>query len=207
MDHPLRQTLSPSSSPEMDPSSAFELCFEVEYERVFGAVYLLTGSRREAEALTQGAFLRTWDRWDHVCTMERPSLFPVRWAMSPLRRVRRRAEGLGRSARREPDLEPFEDVRLDEDLRCLVVGVPRRERAALALVRGLDLTAGEAGRALGRRASAIRIDVSGGEATVEAWIEEDPRSAPSGDDADPVTEFIDALRLHAQETALTSENV
>lgn len=198
MDHPLRHTTSTPSSPEMDPSSAFELCFELEYERVFGAVYLVTGSRRDAEALAQGAFQRTWERWDHVGTMDRPSSFPLRWALSPFRRaIHRSRMRLGRR-HRDPDLEPFEDVRLDESLRDLVAGLPRSQRAALALVRGLDLTPGEAGRALGRRAATVRLDVSAGEAAVEGWIQEEPsRHTTSAGDADPVTDVIDAVRRSA----------
>ena len=60
------------SLPEVDPGTEFELFFELEFERVFGAAYLATGSRRDADHLTHLALLRTWDRWARVREMERP---------------------------------------------------------------------------------------------------------------------------------------
>src|SRR2546421_481764 len=43
---------------------AFESLFEEKRARLFGAVCLVTGDRREAEEITQDAFLKLRERWD-----------------------------------------------------------------------------------------------------------------------------------------------
>jgi DNA-directed RNA polymerase specialized sigma24 family protein len=164
--------------PEADPASEFELFFEVEHERVFGAAYLATGSRVDAADLTDRAFTSTWDRWDRVREMERPSLYVVRRAINPARiAVRRPIVALRQRMHGEPKLDPFEDVRIDDEVRDALASLPVRTRAAIALVRTLDLTAGEAGRALGMRAASVREEVERAEDVLVTWL-------GSGDDLD-----------------------
>ena len=83
------------SLPEVDPGTEFERFFEVEFERVFGAAYLATGSRRDADHLTHLALLRTWDRWARVREMEQPSSFPIRVALDPTRMSLAASQGVG----------------------------------------------------------------------------------------------------------------
>ena len=52
---------------------AFEDFFEAERERLFRALLLITHDSAEAEDLMQEAFVRVWERWDRVGTLDDPS--------------------------------------------------------------------------------------------------------------------------------------
>jgi len=62
-------------------------------------MYLLSGDRFEAEELAQGAFVKAWERWDRIGSMENPSgyLYPaaVNARRSALRSRRWRSSDLG----------------------------------------------------------------------------------------------------------------
>ncbi len=67
----------PHALPVSDPREArvgeplsFEAFFEDHRSRLFGAMCLVTGNRPEAEEIVQDAFLRLWERWDRVATLE-----------------------------------------------------------------------------------------------------------------------------------------
>ena len=166
------------SLPEVDPGTEFERFFEVELERVFGAAYLATGSRRDADHLTHLALLRTWDRWARVREMEQPSSFPMRVALDPVKMPWRRALVSARGRLHgERKLEPFEDISIDDRLRQALEAMPWRRRTALTLTESLHLTAGEAGRALRMRARRVREEIA--EASTElstALADEEPPS-------------------------------
>jgi RNA polymerase sigma-70 factor, ECF subfamily len=51
---------------EMAVDASFEDFFELEQERVLRLLWLVTGSRQEAEDIVQDAFLRVWERWPQV---------------------------------------------------------------------------------------------------------------------------------------------
>jgi DNA-directed RNA polymerase specialized sigma24 family protein len=178
MDHQRNDMREDLLVPEADPVSAFALFFEIEYERVFGAAYLATGSRRRADDLAERAFLVTWDRWDRVREMERPSLFPIRVVMNPLRMgIRGRVLAIRGRFHGDRELEPFEDCSIDAGMRAALLAMGARRRAALALTRSLDLTPGEAGRALGMRADRVRRETDEATTTVLAHLGD---AAPSG---------------------------
>jgi len=52
-----------ASDPPVGPVS-FEAFFEAEHERLFRALYLVTGNAQEAEELMQDALVAVWERWD-----------------------------------------------------------------------------------------------------------------------------------------------
>ncbi|HEU4354697.1 MAG TPA: sigma factor, partial [Actinomycetota bacterium] len=45
---------------------------QAEHPRLYGALWLITRNHHEAEDVTQEAFLRVWERWDRVGTMDDP---------------------------------------------------------------------------------------------------------------------------------------
>jgi RNA polymerase sigma-70 factor (ECF subfamily) len=51
---------------------AFEEFFETEREGLFRALLLVTHDYAEAEDLMQEAFVRVWERWDRVGTLDEP---------------------------------------------------------------------------------------------------------------------------------------
>ena len=61
-----------ASEPPPRPAS-FEAFFEAEHERLFRALYLVTGNAQEAEELMQDAFVAVWERWDRVSGMDEPT--------------------------------------------------------------------------------------------------------------------------------------
>ena len=196
MQRPRSEEATGALVPVMDPASEFELFFEVEHERLHHAVYMATGSRSEAEARAQGAFRHAWERWDRVRAMERPSLFVFRRAMNPLRAAfAHRRYAIRRGLRHEPSLEPFEDVQLDERVRRSLLDLVPPQRSASALVKSLDLTPGEAGRTLGRRAATIRLDLEAAQAIIRDHME--PVTSSVAEDRDPMSEMLDAVRRAA----------
>jgi DNA-directed RNA polymerase specialized sigma24 family protein len=87
----------PAAEPEEDRVAeplGFEAFFGENRTKLFGALCLVTGNRHEAEEIAQDAFLKLWERWDRVSTLEDPTSFLFRTAMNVFRNRLRRA-GLG----------------------------------------------------------------------------------------------------------------
>jgi hypothetical protein len=55
-----------------DLGSTFEAFVDAETARFHGALRLLTRDRAEAEDLMQDAYLKVWERWQHVRSLEHP---------------------------------------------------------------------------------------------------------------------------------------
>ncbi|HEX9237075.1 MAG TPA: sigma factor, partial [Actinomycetota bacterium] len=85
-----------------DPTApaAFEDFYREEHAGLFGAMYLMAGSRQEAEELMQEAFLKVWERWDRIHTLENPTGYLYRTAMNVFRMRRRRVLVAARRALR-----------------------------------------------------------------------------------------------------------
>ena len=141
----------------LEPASTFEAFFEQHRHRLYGAMCLVTGNRAEAEEITQEAFLRVWERWTTVETLEGPEAYLFTVAMNVYRNRLRRASVAARRAfslaSSADDLAAVEDR--DEVVRALRP-LPPRQRAAIVLTDYLDLSSEEAARALGIRASTVR---------------------------------------------------
>ena len=140
-----------------DEPRSFEEFFGSEHARLFGALCLVTGDRHEAEEITQDAFLRLWERWDRVATLDDPSAYLFRTAMNVFRNRYRRA---ALALRRTINLAPSEDALATVEDRDVVVRALRPltpdQRAAVVLTSYVGLTSEEAGKALGMRASTVR---------------------------------------------------
>src|SRR5262245_22455768 len=71
-------------------STTFEAFFEAERVGLYRALFAITGSRHEAEDISQEAFLRVWERWDRVSALDEPVGYLHRTAMNVFRDRRRR---------------------------------------------------------------------------------------------------------------------
>jgi len=71
-----------SAVPEVAEVSAFEEFFLAQHERLFQALYLLTGDRSEADDLAQEALLRAYERWDRVGAMDSPAGYVYRMGLN-----------------------------------------------------------------------------------------------------------------------------
>lgn len=136
---------------------SFEMFFADEHARLFGALCLVTGDRFEAEEIMQDAFLRLWERWDRVATLDDPSAYLFRTAMNVFRNRYRRA---ALALRKTISVAPTEDALATVEDRDVVVRALRDltsdQRAAIVLTGYVGLSSEEAGKVLGMRASTVR---------------------------------------------------
>src|SRR5580765_5526341 len=94
---PLHSVPLPEESLTEHPTT-FEDFFRAEYDRLYRAVTMITGSRQEAEDVLQVAFLKVFERWDRVSGMDNPQGYLYRVAMNEFRsRYRRTARAAKRT--------------------------------------------------------------------------------------------------------------
>lgn len=163
------QASSPASV--RDDAHGFETFFEKEKAPLFRALCLVTRNRSEAEELTQDAFMRVFERWDQVGTMDDPTGYLYRTAMNAFRTWHRRAI-LG--AKRTVGLTPSDDLIAEIEAEDVVVRalapLSPRQRAAVMLVDLLGYSSEEAGRMLGIRAATVRTHVARAHADLRTWV-------------------------------------
>lgn len=139
-------------------AQSFDDFFELEHERLLGALYLVTGNLQEAEDLMQDAFVKVLQRWEVVQSLTDPTGYLYRTAMNAFRtRYRRGRMAIRRMAsvtRRESD--PFNEVEVQESVRIALAALTPRQRAAIVLTELLGYPPSEAARALGIKASTVR---------------------------------------------------
>jgi uncharacterized cupredoxin-like copper-binding protein len=63
-------------------AASFEEFFEAERVRLYRVLFAITGSRPEAEDISQDAFLRVWERWERVREMDDPAGYLHRTAVN-----------------------------------------------------------------------------------------------------------------------------
>jgi RNA polymerase sigma-70 factor (ECF subfamily) len=139
---------------------------------LFRALLLITHDSTEAEDLTQEAFVRVWERWDRVGTLDDPVGYLFKTAMNIHRSALRRAVAAARRAVRPPaEDDPLESViQRDEAVRSLAALTPR-QRAALVVTELLGYGSEEAGTILGVRSGTVRMLTSQARATLKEWKE------------------------------------
>jgi RNA polymerase sigma factor (sigma-70 family) len=134
----------------------FEDLFHAQKDRLLQVMSVITGSRSEAEDITQEAFTRLFERWEAVAKMDNPEGYLHRVAMNQFRsRYRRGAVGLRRAIAVGPPRDVFAEVD-DRDLALRKLGsLSPRQRAALVLTEALGYSGEEAGRLLGIKATTV----------------------------------------------------
>ncbi len=141
----------------VDGGAGFEAFVEEEHDRLFKALYFVTGNRQDAEDLAQDAFLRLWERWDTIDRIHDPTAYLFRVALNGFRARRRRAAMAIR--RQLPPLEApdlFLEAEIRADVRRLLLCLTPRQRAALLLVDLLGYPSEQAARILRVRPSTVR---------------------------------------------------
>jgi RNA polymerase sigma-70 factor (ECF subfamily) len=157
--------LESSEVPEL--ASSFQRFVEEESARFHGALRLLTRDRSEAEDLMQDAFLKVWERWEHVHAIEDPAGYLYRTAMNLHRkRLRRAGVAVRHAVRPRPPRDHLDDVESrDVVLRTLATLTPR-QRMSLVLTDLLDYSSEDAGRLMGVKATTVRVLASQGRAAL-----------------------------------------
>jgi len=151
----------PASNEEADLEDqprSFEEFYEATYRRLFTALCLVTGNQQEAEDIMQEAFLRLFERWERVAVVDDPDGYLFRSAMNVFRnRYRRTLLALQRTLTLKDAGDDLAAIDTRDEIVRLLRGLAPRERASIVLTTLLDLTAEEAGRMLGIKASTIRV--------------------------------------------------
>lgn len=152
---------------------SFEAFFEAEHERLFRAMYLVTGNAQEAEELMQDAFVAVWEHWDRVSGMDEPTGYLYRTAMNRFRSRLRRAS---RSARRVVGSDVGGDAFAAADerdaLARALARLPERQRSAIVLTELLGYGSEEAGRILGVKDVTVRSLASQARAALRSHLED-----------------------------------
>ena len=155
MGEPVR--LMTSREHRVEAAAPFETFLKDHQTRLFGALCLMTGDRFEAEEIAQEAFLRVFERWDRVASMEDPAGYLFRVSMNVFRTRRRRAAmALRRTIRAGPEPDAFDVVEDREVVLRGLARVSRDERAALVATSLYGLSSDEAARLLGVKPSTVR---------------------------------------------------
>src|SRR4029078_5571170 len=97
----------------------FDAFFVEEHERLFKALYFVTGNREDAEELMQEAFLRLWERWHEIDRIDGRTPYVLRVALNAFRSRRRRAATAVRKLTpvTEVDRDEFTDAEMRDDVR------------------------------------------------------------------------------------------
>lgn len=148
---------------------SFEELFLDHHDRLYRALYFVTGSREDAEELMQEAFLKLWERWDAIGTIDDPVAWLFRVSLNGLRmRVRRAGVAARRLAPMVAPRDPYDDIELHEDVRRMLLGLPPRQRAALVLTEIFEYSSEQAAQILGIRPTTVRVLASQGRAALRA---------------------------------------
>jgi len=136
---------------------SFEDFFDLEQERLLSLLWMVTGNLQEAEDIVQDAFLRAWERWPKVSSMESPTGYLHTAAMNIFRNRYRRAKlGVRHAIGNAPPADAFASAEDRVSVSAALGGLTCKQRAALVLTDLLGYPADEAGRMLGIRGSTVR---------------------------------------------------
>jgi len=114
--------------------ASFTDFFLDEHERLYRALYFVTGNPHDAEELMQDAFMKLWERWDRIDELDDATAYLFRVVLNGFRMRTRRARTAARNAIRvEPTPDPFADVDLQQDVHRMLAGLSPRQRSALVL--------------------------------------------------------------------------
>jgi RNA polymerase sigma factor (sigma-70 family) len=146
---------------------SFDELFLDLHDRLYRALYFVTGSSHDAEELMQEAFLKLWERWDSIETISDPTAYLFRIALNGSRmRARRARVAARRLVPVSPPSDPFAEIDLQEDVRRMLLGLPARQRAAIVLTEIFDYSSEQAAQILGIRPTSVRVLASRGRATL-----------------------------------------
>jgi len=144
-----------------DWASTFEAFFEDQHAALFGALYLITRDRHEAEEIMQDAFLRMWERWDKVSSLADPVGYLYRTAMNLFRKRWRRASvALKHRARFAPRDDEISQIEMRVAVVHAMASLSPRQRAAIVLTDLLSYSSEEAGVMLGIAPGTMRMHTS-----------------------------------------------
>jgi len=154
------------------PVLSFEAFFADHHSRLYAALCASTGNRQEAEELMQEAFLKLWERWDRVSSLDDPVGYLYRTAMNLFRKRLRRAKVAMRKAVGSIERADAYDV---VDVRETVIAGLRElspsQRAAVVLTNLRGFSSEEAAEMLGMNAATVRALASRGRSRMRKKVD------------------------------------
>src|SRR3954453_17391276 len=127
----------------------FDAFFAEEHERLFKALYFVTGNREDSEELIEEAFLRLWERWHDIDRIDDPTAYLFRVALNAFRSRRRRAAvALRKLTPGGEEADPVPAAGMGSAVPHLLLECTARQRAALVLVDLLGYPSEQAARIL-----------------------------------------------------------
>jgi RNA polymerase sigma-70 factor (ECF subfamily) len=152
----------------------FESFFHDHHRDLYAAMWLITRNRQEAEEVMQDAFLRLWERWDRVESLDDPEGYLYRTAMNVFRsRKRRAALALRRLGQAPPPDDLLDSIERREVLVKALASLTPRERAAVVMTDVLGFSSQEAAKALGIKSATVRVLASRGRARMKEEVTDD----------------------------------
>jgi RNA polymerase sigma-70 factor (ECF subfamily) len=154
------------AAPATPPS--FESMFLDVHDRLYRALYFITGSSADAEELMQEAFLRLWERWDRLDTIDDPVAYLFRIALNGVRMRARRARVVARNILpAAATRDAFDDVNVREDVRRMLRGITPRQRTAIVLTEIWGYSSEQAARIMRIQPTTVRVLASQGRAALK----------------------------------------
>lgn len=148
---------------ELNWTPEFETVFRTHYARLVRALTVIAGDREAADDAVQEAFVKAHLRWRRLSHYEDPVGWIRRVAINKLRDEHRRsgrAERLRSRLQAEPE-GVVAEPELDE-LHRLLSGLPRQQRASIALYYVDGLPVAEVAAALGVSEGAVKFHLHQG---------------------------------------------
>jgi RNA polymerase sigma-70 factor, ECF subfamily len=140
-----------------DEQASFEVFFRAEHARLYRALGMIVGNRDEAEEIAQDAFLRLWERWNRVSTMEVPTAYLFQVAMNVFRsRYRSTVRAMRRTLAQKPEEDAFAVIEDRDVVVRLLRSLTPEQRAVVVLTNLVGYSSEEAGRLLKMRAGTVR---------------------------------------------------
>ena len=171
-------------SDRVEAWARFDTFFEDEHQRLYKALFFVTGNRQDAEELMQDAFLKLWERWDSIHEIDDPTGYLFRVGLNGFRMRRRRTAMSVRKVIPVPEdrdlfsvrkvipvpeqRDLFSDAEMRADVRALLLRLTPRQRAALLLVDLLGYPSEQAARILRVRPSTVRALATKGRRALRA---------------------------------------
>ncbi|MEX1263372.1 MAG: sigma-70 family RNA polymerase sigma factor [Actinomycetota bacterium] len=152
----------------------FESFFQDHHRDVYAAMWLITRDRQESEEIIQDAFLRMWERWDRVGSLDDPEGYLYRTAMNVFRsRKRRAALAIRRIGHAPAPDDLLDSIERREVLVQALASLTPRERAAVVLTDVLGFSSEEAAQALGIKSATVRVLASRGRGRMHQEVTDD----------------------------------
>src|SRR5213596_925041 len=156
--------------PPMAPLSFEELFLDV-HDRLYRALYFITGSSADAEELMQDAFLKLWEQWDRIDKIDDPVAYLSRSGLNGFRmRMRRTRTAARRFIPVASTRDPFDDVNVREDVRRMLRELPSRQRAAIVLTEIFGYSSEQAARIMRIRPTTVRALASQGRSALRGDV-------------------------------------